>query len=113
MIKINSSEITPEHNYVSRRDFIIGAGAITTSILLFGSCGNQESVPGPNGSDFCKTAYASKTTDELGGELTACESVINYNNYYEFTTNKENVAHLIKSIVIHYHYLLDNFLDIY
>jgi sulfoxide reductase catalytic subunit YedY len=35
-------------------------------------------------------------TDELGDSLTSFEGVTNYNNYYEFTTDKEQVAFLAK-----------------
>jgi len=34
--------------------------------------------------------------DELGDPLTAYEAVIGYNNYYEFTTDKEGVAPMSK-----------------
>ncbi|NIV39840.1 MAG: twin-arginine translocation signal domain-containing protein, partial [Anaerolineae bacterium] len=33
MIKINPSEITPEHTYLSRRRFMKGAGALVASSL--------------------------------------------------------------------------------
>lgn len=38
----------------------------------------------------------SATADELGDELTAYEAVTNFNNYYEFTTDKEGVAGLAR-----------------
>jgi len=38
--------------------------------------------------------FASAGTDELGGKLTPFDSVTQYNNFYEFTTDKENVAKL-------------------
>ena len=33
-------------------------------------------------------------TDELGAALTSFEAVTNFNNYYEFTTDKQRVAKL-------------------
>ena len=39
------------------------------------------------------------TTDELGDSLTSYEAVTNYNNFYEFTTNKERVAQLAEGFV--------------
>ncbi len=39
-------------------------------------------------------AYASTTTDELGDPLNKFEEITNYNNFYEFSTNKESVAQL-------------------
>ena len=35
---------------------------------------------------------AGATTDELGDSLNKFEEITNYNNYYEFSTNKEAVA---------------------
>ena len=32
------------------------------------------------------------TTDELGDPLTSFEAITNYNNYYEFSTDKQAVA---------------------
>ena len=39
----------------------------------------------------------SSNTDELGDELTPVESVTSFNNYYEFTTDKEGVAELAQN----------------
>ena len=79
MVKINSSEITPERIYVSRRKFLVGMGALAASFLFLSSCGGRRgSLPGPIGPDFCESAQASRNIDELGDELTDCESVINF-----------------------------------
>jgi sulfoxide reductase catalytic subunit YedY len=45
-------------------------------------------------------ATASQNMDELGDVLTDCEDIINYNNFYEFTTSKETVAGLAKDLRI-------------
>ncbi len=42
MIKIRSSEITPEHIYLSRRKFMVGIGALAASSALLAACGTQE-----------------------------------------------------------------------
>ena len=39
-------------------------------------------------------AAASTQTDELGDELTSFEAITNFNNFFEFTTDKEDVAAL-------------------
>jgi sulfoxide reductase catalytic subunit YedY len=39
------------------------------------------------------------TTDEFGDPLTPYEAITNYNNYYEFTTDKEGVARLSADFV--------------
>jgi sulfoxide reductase catalytic subunit YedY len=97
MIKISPSEITSEHLYFSRRKFLGGVGALVASTLLFGACREQDSSSVPAGTDGCESPEASRSTDELGDKLTPCESIINYNNYYEFTESKERVAELAKN----------------
>lgn len=96
MIEISPSEITPEHLFYSRRRFLVGAGALVTSMLLFGGCGRRDSLSGPAPAGDCESAYASGSADELGDTLTPCESIMSYNNFYEFTTGKEEVARLSK-----------------
>ncbi len=92
MEKIDPSEITPEHLYISRRKFITGAGALMASALLFGSCKREASAPSAEGEDYCDSVTASRETDELGEALTECEDIIGYNNFYEFTVSKVGVA---------------------
>lgn len=84
MTKIRSSEITPEHLYMSRRKFLASFGALVAGSLLLGSCSRLGSSPTEDGAG----------TDELKDELTPFESIINYNNFYEFSFNKEDVAQL-------------------
>jgi sulfoxide reductase catalytic subunit YedY len=100
MIKINPSEITPEHVYLSRRKFMVGIGALVTSSLLLSACGPQEPSPtsptAEPSTDSSVSPTLSATTDELGDKLTSFEAIANYTNYYEFTTSKEGVARLAK-----------------
>jgi sulfoxide reductase catalytic subunit YedY len=108
MVKINPSEITPEHVYLSRRRFIKGAGALVAGSLVLAACGGQEPVPtptpgvmpgptaGPSASPF---PTLSADTDELGAPLNSFEAITNYNNFYEFTTSKEGVAQLAEDFV--------------
>ena len=103
MTKINPSEITPEHLYLSRRRFMKGVGALAASSLLLAACGSKSPTPttkpsvgpspeaGPGGSAL---PPLSANTDELGARLTSFEAITNYNNFYEFTTSKERVASL-------------------
>jgi sulfoxide reductase catalytic subunit YedY len=102
MNKINPSEITPEHVYMSRRKFVLGMGALVTGSLVLGACGSQDRGPtSPPTVEADATMSAtngvfpslSANADELGAGLTSFEATTNYNNYYEFTVRKEDVAH--------------------
>jgi sulfoxide reductase catalytic subunit YedY len=88
---IRSSEITPEHVYLSRRKFIVGAGALAAGAFL-SACGVQAPPATPQTDEVAPKASA--PTDELGDKLTPYDAVTHYNNYYEFSTGKEEVARL-------------------
>jgi sulfoxide reductase catalytic subunit YedY len=82
-----TSEITPEAVYLNRRAFLRAAGMVGAGALL-AACGMQETptaAPSP-------LPTGGAETDELGDPLTEFEAVTNFNNYYEFSTNKEQVA---------------------
>lgn len=88
--KIPTSEITPEHIFLSRRAFLGGAATMSAAALLT-ACGGGTPAPAP-------TALPAGTrTDELGDPLNTFEQITSYNNYYEFTVNKEGVARLAQS----------------
>ena len=94
-----TSEITPEHLYLSRRKFLISAGAVAAGALL-SACGvktpaSSPAAPGSASPAVTGTApHASNGTDELGDKLTPYDAITHYNNYYEFSTGKEDVAQL-------------------
>ncbi len=101
-IEIPSSQITPEHLYLSRRHFMKGAAAIAAGTLL-AACRpdppttlDTAAIEGDAaGSAAPATAAAiSATTDELGTAVNSFESITHYNNYYEFTVDKQRVAEL-------------------
>ena len=111
MIKIKSSEITPEHIYVSRRKFMVGIGALAASSALLAACGTQEtaSTTAPSTTDEGASSAAntapkepsgpgaiSANSDELGDDVNSFDQITNFNNFYEFTTDKEGVASLAK-----------------
>jgi sulfoxide reductase catalytic subunit YedY len=88
MRKIPSSEITPEQVYLSRRAFMGGAATLSAAVLLAACGGAGAGLP-------AATALPVDTrTDELGDPLNSFEQITGYNNYYEFTTDKEDVARL-------------------
>jgi sulfoxide reductase catalytic subunit YedY len=90
---ISSSEITPKQVYLSRRDFIKAAGVIAGSIALT-ACGV---VPPSTPQSAGSTPAGAGLTDELGNPVNTYADITQYNNYYEFTTDKENVARLSSS----------------
>jgi sulfoxide reductase catalytic subunit YedY len=90
MTKPRSSEITPEHIYLSRRSFMAGAGSIAASALL-AACGTVPAAPAPVTGP---APSAGKATDELGAPLNTYEQITTYNNYYEFSTDKAGPAQL-------------------
>jgi len=132
MVKIKSSEITPEHIYLSRRRFMRGAGALAFSSLVLAACGGSKerlvaspadptattglppasptsdlppATPAPTATAQSAAAAPSATptavpqaaipdTDELGDPLNSFEAITNFNNFYEFTVEKEKVAAL-------------------
>ncbi len=90
--KIPSSEITPEHIYNDRRNFIKNLGLILSSTAL---------------STFTNTGFAALNTlpsfiqskDHGNEKLTSFKDITSYNNYYEFGTSKsdpQDHAHLLK-----------------
>ena len=107
-----SSEITPEELYLSRRDFLKTAGIVSASAFL-SACGltsNEKSLapgtkaPLPGWSSAIPTPAPSvpdnaygQTTDELGNKLNTLQDITNYNNYYEFSEDKQSPAYLARN----------------
>jgi len=90
-VPVRSSEITPEHIYRSRRQFLKAMGVLGAGALL-AACGPL--APGQSGAPQATPAdlQTGAQTDELDDPLNSYEAITNYNNYYEFTTDKELVA---------------------
>ncbi len=86
-VPIRSSEITPKDAYLSRRDFM-KAATVATGAALLAACA-------PSAADDSQNAEpvpASSATDELGDPVNTYEDITHYNNYYEFTVDKQQVA---------------------
>ncbi len=101
MIKIKPSEITPEQLYLSRRDFIKGVGAAAAGSLLLSACAPAQGTPtaAPTGaSPAAATATsAGNSRAESTEPWNSLEDITNYNNFYEFSTDKVAVASLAKN----------------
>ncbi len=85
---LRSSEITPESVYLSRRALLRGLGALGAGVAL-SACGVAASFPAP--ADPALPAPGD-LRDELGDPVNSFAQITNYNNFYEFTTDKEAVA---------------------
>lgn len=100
MIKIDQSEITPERIYLSRRQFM-KFGILAAGALAAAACGVDQSTQSntPAATVDSTPPSASAETDELGDKLTPYQDVTSYNNFYEFSTDKEAVAPLSQDFV--------------
>ncbi len=117
MAEIKSSEITPESVYLSRRKFMVGLGVAAAGAALVAACGPQRKEAentlrvtptadrtGPAGLaeppavPGSPTATPTPTPRPVQAEapeaLTPYEDIISYNNFYEFSTDKEAVSRL-------------------
>src|SRR6266498_4778809 len=88
-VPVKSSEITPHSLYLSRREFLKAAGMMTGSALL-AACtpkATEAAVP--------------VKKDEFGDPANSFEDITHYNNFYEFSENKEAVNRLSKDFKSH------------
>ncbi len=98
MVKIKSSEITSEQVYLNRREFLKSMGIVTASAALLAACRGRlpgetpATTPKPGVERPDDPPIASATADELGDPLNPFADITTYNNYYEFSTDKERVA---------------------
>ncbi len=92
MIPIKSSEITPEHIYLSRRRFLQAAGLLAAHAALLAACGRQPVPLSTSTTTPDAVSPPGDGVDESGNALTPLETVLGYANYYEFTLNPNNVA---------------------
>jgi len=69
-------------------------GTLVAGAWVLSACGSTETDSTPAAP--AEPGAVTSTTDELGDELTSFDAVTGYNNYYEFTTDKESVASLAK-----------------
>ena len=106
-VPVDPSEITPEQLFISRRKFIKIASVAGVAAAL-AACGvnpdqaqvfQDTSTVSPT-QKIDPTATVSQDPvlyDDLGDVANAYNDITNFNNFYEFTTNKEQVADLAKN----------------
>jgi len=93
--EISSSEITPKDVYLNRRKFLAGA-ALTGAAVATGAAFRRITAP-----SFVATANAKidgirKSSFSTTETETPYKDVTNYNNFYEFSTDKYEPAGLAK-----------------
>jgi sulfoxide reductase catalytic subunit YedY len=96
---IFSSEITDERLFLNRRNFVRAAivtGSVATTSFLY----RRFATPAPMPQQVAANIEGVKTSDAIPPPLneaqTPYEKITNYNNYYEFSTDKEDVARLAR-----------------
>lgn len=102
---IPSREITPEDLYFNRRNFL-RTGVTLATVVTTGAVYRQLNRPGAVIQETPRLANLvadPKSVETLGAPLneplTPLESVSNYNNFYEFSTDKEAVASASREFV--------------
>src|SRR5215475_14084954 len=101
---IKSGEITDEKHFLNRRDFIRGAALVTTATatgLLYRKLATPNGAAPKTGAaqDAAPVAAEGGYVTPSGEKATAFEDITNYNNFYEFSTNKGGVAPRAKNFV--------------
>ena len=99
--KILSSEITPENVYLNRRNFI-RAGLIAGTTLATGLTYRyfNPAAPGQNSTQEIEGVKTSDLTSlDLADAPNSFTDITNYNNFYEFSTDKRAVASESEALV--------------
>ena len=103
---IKSSEITDQKVYLNRRLFMRGAilvGSVTASGLLYRKLNPPSAVveerPKIAGLVKPPTDEAVRNGFKVDEALTSFEDITNYNNFYEFSTEKRSVASAARGFI--------------
>jgi sulfoxide reductase catalytic subunit YedY len=97
---IRSSEITPRDLYFNRRKFLAGLGI--AGVAAAGGLGLRRAVSGPaQAFADAKIAGLQKSPFSATEKVSPMTDVTHYNNYYEFSTDKEGPAGLAKNFKTH------------
>ena len=105
-VDIKFSQITDKRVYLNRRLFMRGAAlaATTTATALLYRKLNPPPVEPPKGDKLGNVSKPSSAESASKGftvkeKLTALEDITNYNNFYEFSTDKGSVASEARNFV--------------
>ena len=96
--EIPSSEITSKSHYLDRRKFLAGAATLGGAAALAGAAGLAGSAARPQAA-FAndKIPNVGKSQYSTSEKQTPYKDITNYNNYYEFSTDKYEPAGLSKN----------------
>jgi len=99
--EIKSSEITDKNLYLNRRLFLKGAvlagGAVATGLVYRYFTDHAEVVQ--SGEKIADVQAAPQTAAPINEKSTPYQDITNYNNFYEFSTDKQEVANKAKRFV--------------
>ncbi|MFL6227489.1 MAG: protein-methionine-sulfoxide reductase catalytic subunit MsrP [Pyrinomonadaceae bacterium] len=100
---IFSSEITDEHVFLNRRNFMRAAvvtGTVATTSFLYRRFAIPTPMPAQVAASIEDVKSSPSVPPPLNEAQTPYEKITNYNNYYEFTTDKEDVARVAKNFTV-------------
>ncbi|RLC98363.1 MAG: protein-methionine-sulfoxide reductase catalytic subunit MsrP [Chloroflexota bacterium] len=89
-------KITPQKRYATRKEFLKTMGVVGVSAVVLAACQDKPFIAGEDlpTSGITPKPSGAGLTDDLGDPTTSYNDVISYNNFYEFTTDKEGVVKL-------------------
>jgi len=94
----HSSEITPEHIYLNRRNFIkagvLAATSVATGLIYWQLNSPSDKTVRTEQIDVVKKSGPANSGFRVDETPTTFRDITHYNNFYEFTTNKDAVADL-------------------
>jgi sulfoxide reductase catalytic subunit YedY len=94
---IPSSEITPKALYLNRRRFLAGAASAGAAAVAAGVGLREMASPSSVAQANTKIDGLQKSPFSTSETITPYKDVTNYNNYYEFSTDKYEPAGLAKN----------------
>lgn len=113
MLKRDPNAKQPKYITMDRRQFLVKVVPMAAGATLLAACSPSaaQTEPRPTGGTAMPTMvpgnlpaslshadpYASAGVDELGDPLNTFQEITHYNNYYEFSTDKEAVADLAQN----------------